>query len=184
MEIMVLSKEQILEPLEVFLRDELGKEWIAQGHSMTGRALKDIDFVSTVTAQAFSLGIWIPHYSYYLDRGVPAENIPFSGTTGHGGKSKYIQGLINYVEKRMGITEISEAKSVAFAIAHTQKKEGMPTRGSYQYSSTGERTRWFSGVVEQKETLIRQTIYRLVDLVISKNWDTMTTKYINLFRSV
>jgi len=92
--------------------------------------------------------------------------------------------LIRYVQKRIGISNIQEAKSVAFAIAHTHKKEGMPSRGSYQFSATGERTRWFTNIVERKETLIRQTVYRLVDLVVSKNWDTLTTKYIQLFRTV
>lgn len=180
----MLTKEEILEPLEILLRDELRKEWVAQGHSMGGKAIEEIDFVSKATADTFSLEVWLPNYGYFLDKGVKAEQIPFSGRSGHGGKSAYIQGLIRYVQKRMGIQELSEAKSVAFAIAHTHKREGMPSIGSERFSKTGERTRWFTNITERKESLIRQTIYRLVELVLMKNWDKMLNKYIQLYKSV
>ena len=56
---------------------------------------------------------------------------------------------MSFVEKRMAITDLRTKKSVAFAIAHTQKKEGMPTRGSYQYSTTGKRTGWINDAFEK-----------------------------------
>ena len=37
----------------------------------------------------------------------------------------------------------------AFAIAKTQKREGMPTKGSYKFSSNGRRKNWRSFTLNQ-----------------------------------
>jgi exonuclease V gamma subunit len=75
--------------------------------------------------------------------GVTAARIPYTPNSGRP-PSKYISGLIDYVQRRMGKSE-KEAKSIAFAIASKHKKEGMPTKTSARFSKTGKRT----GFIEQ-----------------------------------
>jgi len=117
------------------------KELIDQGHYMgPGGLADDIETVINEGITDTTIQVWMRHYAGYLERGVASENIPFSGVTGKGGKSAYIEGLIRFAEKR-GMTN---PKSAAFAIAHKHKAEGMPTRNSYKYSNTGERKGFIS----------------------------------------
>lgn len=119
------------------LRDLLAKELAEQGHRNTGALERSLSYevkrnsdkvVGTMTANM---------YAIFLEFGVPASRIPY--TPGSGAKrSKYIAGLIQYFTTK-GLSD-SEAKSAAFATARAHKREGMPTRASYRFSSNGRRT--------------------------------------------
>lgn len=139
----MVLKEKDIAGLKKLIHDALLAEWKAQGHYMTGKVVEEIDYVITQDLNAFSLTGFMYPYGVYQDQGVSAGNIPFNPGSG-AGKSKYIDGLVRFVQQRMAISDLKEAKSVAFAIAHTHKKEGMPSRGSYQFSSTGKRKEWVS----------------------------------------
>ena len=116
----------------------LREEFAAQGHTLTGKLEESIvsNIVTegdTVTLQGFAV-----YYEEFVNDGVPASKIPYSGNSGAGGESQYIQALIGYAKLRFGVGD-KEATSIAFAIAHKHMKEGMPTASSAQYSKTGER---------------------------------------------
>jgi len=129
----------------------IADEWIAQGHNMTGA------FVASMTAESVnendSLTISIYDntqrgYGVILDNGVAANRIPFY--PGSGNKtSKYISALVLYVKARTGLPD-KECLSIAFAIAHKHKKEGMPTQASSRFSQTGKRTGYVIDATQQE----------------------------------
>jgi hypothetical protein len=56
-----------------------------------------------------------------------------------------------------------EAKSIAFAIASRQKREGMPTRNSARFSSTGKRTGFIEIALDDIEPQLAQLIERGIE---------------------
>lgn len=133
-----------LSELGQFLVDEIGKELAEQGHVLTGKLKQSIEYTTKRLLNGdLELDVRMLAYWVYVERGVRASRIPFSNKRRRGGaggkKSKYIQGLVDFVKKRGMASLDSKALSIAFAIAKTHKKEGMPTRGSYSYSQNGRR---------------------------------------------
>ena len=137
-----------IEKLKKVITELLMEEFEAQGHKMTGKLIDDIEFDAAISETLINITGKLYPYGNILNRGVKSENIPFSGTGKKGGTSLYIQALKKYAQTRMNISDDKKALGVAFAIAHTQKKEGMPSKGSKEYSSTGSRTEW----IEQAPT--------------------------------
>lgn len=137
---MVLTGKNI-EGLKKLLHDALMDEWKRQGHHMTGKVVEEIDYVVEQDFAGVSIVGMMYAYGGYMNEGVAASSIPFNPGSG-AGKSKYISALIGYVQKRMAVNDLRTAKSVAFAIAHTHKKQGMPSMASSRFSQTGKRTEW------------------------------------------
>lgn len=128
---------QIEKAAQLF-REQLREELKNQGHSNTGKLEKSIAYDIELKAEKIVISMFMNTYGVFMDTGVKASRIPYSGRTGLGGRSKYIEGLISYFRSK-GLNERS-AKGAAFATATIQKREGMPTRNSYTYSSNGRRT--------------------------------------------
>jgi hypothetical protein len=145
---MAVLGEKEIGVIKKLLHDALMAEWRAQGHYITGKVVEEIEYEINQTFEGVSITGLMPAYGGYINEGVSAANIPFSPGSG-AGKSKYIEGLIGFVQKRMAVATLQEAKSVAFAIAHTQKRQGMPTIGSYKYTSTGKRTEWVNDALRK-----------------------------------
>lgn len=132
----MIGKQTIL-AIDKKIKVDLRKEIVDQGHHLTG-ALEDSIKSNVNLSNDITLDVQANDYIDPLNTGVPASRIPYNSTQSRGGTSKYIQGLIRYAQLRMG-KEGKEAVSIAFAIAKTQEKTGMPTPGSYAYSNTGKR---------------------------------------------
>lgn len=164
-----------MQPLFEAIAEEVNQKlidyWEMQGHLMTdSRFVRELEYqLKDKGIEGFSVG-----YARYVNRGTPAEKVPYQRGSG-AGKSKYIQGLIRYVENRMGLQD-KEAVSVAFAIANKHKKEGMPTDASRQYSQTGQRTNFLDSAFEELER--DGTIERLTDEYFFKVIDQQITKAI------
>jgi hypothetical protein len=120
---------------------ELAIQWARNGHKLTNKLIDDIKVEVKQLADSVVIEVWMYGYGGIQDTGVSAGNIPFSGTGG-GGKSAYIEGLVKYVEMRMGLSD-KEALGVAFAIAYKQKQSGMPIkrkgRGSGWIDKSGDK---------------------------------------------
>lgn len=172
---MVLTDKHIA-GLKAMLNKALLDEWKAQGHHMTGAVVQRIEYEVERTFGAFAIVGRMPAYGGYIQEGVQAGNIPFAPGSG-AGKSKYIEGLMAYVEKRMGISDLQTKKSVAFAIAHTQKREGMPTRGSYQYSNTGQRTNWINIALDKNQSKIGLYIRQFYRQYLQTEFTELITTY-------
>lgn len=178
---MVLSQENI-ELIKDVIVKEVAKSFEVQGHKMAGALINNIQWVTTESTDKILMQMLMQMYGIYLDRGVKAENIPYTPPSGRGGKSKYIEGLIRYVEKRIGLSG-REAKSVAFAIANVQKKQGMPTRGSYRFSKNGKRTGFFTDSVTAKESVIESLMKKTFERIFIGRIENKITTMVRKFNS-
>ena len=140
--------ESLLKDIMVELQTALRTEADAQGHRNTGKLSDSIRFEISADGIHAVGRMYVAEYGIYVNVGVTADRIPFGKGGGTpGGTSQYIQGLIEYWEDR-GLSG-REAIGAAFALAHVHEREGMPSRASYQYSSTGERTGFVNRVLEK-----------------------------------
>jgi hypothetical protein len=148
--------EDLIRAIEPKLKDiaekvrlDLATELEQQGHRLSGKLEKSISYEILQEANAFVIAFDYLKYGIYVNNGVSPQNIPFSGRTGRGGTSKYIQALIDYAQAR----GMNKPVSAAFAIAHKHKREGMPTKASRRFSANGRRTGFQNQVIEdvQKE---------------------------------
>ena len=140
--------KQLLDNIGEKLKEWLIDEWDQQGHKMNQSKFESEIEHKVEGNKVTILGV---HYAEYIDRGVTSQNIPYSPGSKSGAKtSKYIQGLADYVLKRMGIGG-AQGLSIAFAIAKTHKKEGMPTDGSYKDTKTGQRTGFIDAMLMKRD---------------------------------
>lgn len=154
--------------------DAVAIAWKAQGHNLTGKAIQELETrVIDVRGVTIIQG-YIVDYMANINEGVPASRIPYSPGSG-ARTSKYISGLIDYVKRRMGKSD-REAKSIAFAIASKHKREGMPTRNSARFSSTGKRTGFIEAALEGIEPklaeMIELAVQESIELVIESFFKT------------
>lgn len=151
-ELFIASVEAELRRVLNFIAEQVKDEFKKQGHTLTG-ALEENIRIEIHKLNSRVIGeLWINDYYKYVDQGVPSERIPYSGPGG-GGTSKYIEALYEYAKIRMGVSE-DDALGVAFAIANTHKKEGMPTHASGAFSSTGNRTGFFTSTLKDNEAAV------------------------------
>ena len=124
-----------------FLKGKIIEELAQQGHRASGALEKSIEALVEEKGSILVGKILMSDYSIYLDKGVKPERVPFN--PGSGAKSsKYIDALIEWSRWiKPGLSE-RERKSFAFAVAHTAKREGHPTSGSYAFSQNGRRKSW------------------------------------------
>lgn len=173
---------QEVESLTNIIREVLMDEWEAQGHKMTGKVINDLEFKYEQTADSITITGLMYAYANIIAAGVKKDRIPFSGTKkpgqGTGKTSLYIMALQEWVKNRMNINDDKEGLSIAFAIAKTQKKYGMPTPASVYYSKTGQRTDFIGQALEKSEGRISEAIAQwskerlLVNLdVILSRWE-------------
>jgi hypothetical protein len=140
---MLEGLQKMSEDISLLAITVVANEWRAQGHELSGSAVKQMETVIREEIATIVIEGYIPDYMAINNSGVTAARIPYTPNSGRP-PSKYISGLIDYVKRRMGKSD-KEAKGIAFAIASKHKKEGMPTKASVRYSSTGKRT----GFIEQ-----------------------------------
>jgi hypothetical protein len=149
------------------------KAFIMQGHKMTGALNDSIEYKVNATMNSVMLEFLMLDYGMIQNFGVTPERIPFN--PGSGAKSsKYIDGLKRFAKLKLGKND-KEAERVAFAIAYKQKQEGMPTRGSYKYSSTGKRTGAVLDALKDSEDEVQKLINKAFEeLLIGKFYDVIT----------
>lgn len=161
-------QKTIKQALEL-VRIEIITELIAQGHYATGELAKSVEVILSEANDEIHAEIYILERYLYVE--YVTRNIPFGGN--HKPlrnrapiKSKYIQALIKFFEQKGA----SNPKSAAFATAYTQRKEGRPTRRSYQFSRTGSRTGFLSNALSDIEQRIYDQLgvyfYNLVNIII------------------
>jgi hypothetical protein len=137
------SLQKLADDISVLAITVVANEWRAQGHELSGSAVKQMETLVRMEINTLVIEGLVPNYMAINNSGVTAARIPYTPNSGRP-PSKYISGLIDYVKRRMGKSD-KEAKGIAFAIASKHKKEGMPTKGSVRFSTTGKRT----GFIEQ-----------------------------------
>ena len=178
---MIESKEIAnpkIENLKKVISKALMDEFTAQGHKMTGAIVKDIEYQKEYKGKSLILTGKMYPYGMIVQAGVTADKIPYDPNRRTGaGTSKYIQALILYAKQRMGARSDASAKSIAFAIARTHKKEGMPTKGSHKYSKTGKRKDWILEAMARYEKEITEAVSEVAFEAVSVTFDLIITKY-------
>lgn len=153
------------------LRKRLIVELSAQGHRNTGALEKSLKYDVQREGDKIVAVMTAFDYGLVVEFGVPASRIPYGGSGKKGGTSKYIQGLVRFFGNK-GLSP-REALGAAFATARKHKREGMPTRASYAYSSNGRRTGFVQNTLEQYLPLLASTIGEgaggIVELTIGKD---------------
>jgi hypothetical protein len=154
----------------------LSGELIKQGHRNTGALIDSLE--GKVSSDGLSVQIWGLRYAFSLDRGVKASvvrNRLYRGRTGRGGRSKYIEGLIAYFEKKGA----ADPKAAAFATANKHREEGIPTRESYTYSRTGKRKGFINEALEKNREVIEKRMMteatKKIDKEIEKRVKSLET---------
>lgn len=137
---------------------EIVKQMDEQGHRMTGSFEQSLE----VMADVLSVSGIGNTYGIYLNIGVKANQIRYPYAPAR------IEGLTRFVEHRMGLSG-NEAVGVAYAIATTHAREGMPTSGSYSYSNNGKRTDMIDDAIAVVEPEISEILFDAFKEVIEKN---------------
>ena len=145
---MEASLQKLADDISTLAISVVATEWRAQGHELTGSAVKQMETMIRFEINTLVIEGLVPDYMAINNQGVPANKIPYYPGSGRK-ESKYIKGLMRYVQQRMGKSE-KESKGIAFAIASKHKKEGMPTKTSVtKYSKTGRRTGFIEIALEK-----------------------------------
>jgi hypothetical protein len=140
-----------MERIQGILRTSLEE----RGHVLTGSLRDNILFDVKETPSSVSARMTVPDYGMVVEFGVRPERIPYTpGGPKRGGTSKYIQGLIDYFEKRG--RDSKEAKQAAFATARVHSREGMSTKASARFSSVGKRNAYFTSKREEIEQILQE----------------------------
>ena len=159
-----MNTKELNNPLEDALNAfiaEIKKQYTLQGHVLTGNLVNSLRWEIETGDTKLTGKIYIADYGLYVNNGVSAVNIPFSGGSG-GGTSKYIQGLIRFFLLR-GLGD-DNAKRAAFATARKHKKEGMPTKASSRFSKNGKRTEALDDAIKLKQEATFEALSKQVAL--------------------
>lgn len=130
----------------VFIK-EVQKELLDQGHVNTGKLRDSIRKEVERFPGLIRVTVFMLEYGFAIDKGIKPDRIPYSGFSGSGGTSDYIQGLQDYFITKGLSTD--NALSAAFATANKHKQEGMPTKASFRFSNNGKRTGFFSDPLQK-----------------------------------
>ena len=129
-------------PFASWLTDKIKIEHSRQGHTLTGEAERTLTYQIERKSDLVVISVWGKKYMIKTNRGVKAENVDSWEN------SKL--GLENYSKLRFKVGD-KESKRIAYLIWRKHKKEGMPTKSSYQFSSTGKRTEYIEDVLNSPE---------------------------------
>jgi hypothetical protein len=169
--------ELIVQQIADLALQSIAIAWRAQGHELTGSAVRDMETRIVQTAKGYTIEGYLNDYMASLNTGVPASRIPYSPGSGRP-RSKYIAGLQRYAKMRMGVSD-KEALRIAFAIASKHKREGMPTRASSRFSSTGKRTGFVDAALEGKEKEFEALIFAGVNEAFSVYFENFIKTILN-----
>jgi hypothetical protein len=143
----------LLNKCDELISDELKKELKAQGHYNTGKLESNLDSEKKVVGIDGHLIGTAPYYALILHHGYGPEKATW----------KSFPALIEYFQSK-GKSE-GEAKQIAAATIRTWMKGGMPTPGSYAYSTSGERL----NVIE----IVNKSIGNVIDKTMSDGLDNI-----------
>lgn len=152
---------RFLDAMDEAVIETLAESFRKEGHHMTGKLIDDIHSEVDLIQGGFIINYIAKKYAAYLNFGVKASRIPYSEGSG-ASHSLYIEGLIKYVRLRMGIGDPRMQKSIAFAIARTQKRKGMPIR------TEGKGTQWIDKTKEGVERRLTPLFSDLAEEYIAK----------------
>jgi hypothetical protein len=138
--------ETRLNILGAFLVDKFRNELEAQGHVAKGELINSLRYEVKNTGAGYEINIYGLDYAKYVEMGFGAGHWvnPYA--------------LAEWVETKGIASGEREIKNAAFAIRNKIFKEGMPTRGSYQFSKNGRRKEFIQAVIKAESDYIAKEI--------------------------
>lgn len=123
------------------------KELRDQGHEDTGK------LVNGLTKNVF-------RKSADVIRGEILSNVEYGQYVNDGVQNARYSPkiLVPWVQRVLGISDEDEALSVAWAIKKTHEETGIPSPGSYNYTSNGFRTNWTERSIEMSSREFQEKI--------------------------
>lgn len=131
---------------------EFAKSISEQGHVASGKLISSLETKYIIDEKVIEVQILFEDYGQYVDRGRRSET-----------KRVPISALEEWIRIKGIASEDKEVRSIAFAIQRKIFKEGIPTRNSLKFSSTGKRTDWFNDVVNENEKNIEDLLTEMVE---------------------
>lgn len=122
-----MTANELLQKVDVIIATQLVDELRAQGHYNTGALEESIEGKISTKKGAHVLEGSAAYYAMILHHGFGPEKASW----------KQFPFLVEYFRTK-GFAE-KEAKGIAAATIRTWMREGMPSSGSYAYSSNGRR---------------------------------------------
>ena len=153
---------QDLNKIGFYVVDQLRRTLQIQGHSLTGALEKSIESVSDRLNDGFIIKFYYEQYGTAVDAGISKDRIPYTPGEKRADTSKYIEGLVKYVQQRMNISGDKDALSAAFAIARKHKNEGMSTIASKEFSDTKQRNKWVDNTLERIDEALAEKINDII----------------------
>ncbi len=146
------------------LIEYIDEEFILEGHPNTGTFQESLEGEIIEDGKNIIVNIYGAEYGLYLSEGVQPDKVPYTRKTrgqGKGGTSKYITGLKNWVQTKLGISDEREALSIAFAIAQRHTEEGFPIRDGQIGSAFLEHVK--EKYVEEIKLIIEDVYDEIID---------------------
>lgn len=174
-----------LKPVAEFLQTEHIAQIIDQGHTLTSKLERSVSYVLYSQGNTVGFRMSSAEYGIYVNKGVKRSRIPYGGGrrrrrggTGSGRSSAYIEGLKKFVRLRRMATTEKQVTSIAFAIAAKHKQEGMPTRASARFSSTGKRKGWVDIPLKEKKQDIDKMVSLAGEQQLREQFEQNLTRYL------
>lgn len=154
-----MTISELLKKVDVIISDELKSELRAQGHYNTGKLDQSIEGkVGSSKNKDILIGT-APYYALVLHHGFGPESASF----------KQVPFLTRYFLSK-GYSD-KDAKSFAFATVKKWMVTGMPTPGSFAYSTNGERLNVVSIVKLAVNSKVNSTMSNGLDKIINQKFN-------------
>jgi len=143
----------ILDEIGAKLVQDLGEELAQQGHKASGSLIESLRYEKVSTWDSKGIHVKGNDYGHYLEKRNQWRN-----------KMPPIEPLIDWINilKSKGrFSTVKNVRSLAFAIAKTLKKEGMPTINSYDPTITknGRRIGFIKHTIEKNSKHIKNKLH-------------------------
>lgn len=147
-----------VELIALFVIDFIKAEFVAQGHSNTGKLEDSL----TWKLEGNKINIYGVDYAKWVESGRQkgAKRIP-------------VDALITWVEQRGIASGDKEVKNVAYAIQQKIFQEGSPTNGSLQYSNNGRRDKFITYAIDENSKAIFDKISEVMGAMITGQFEDM-----------
>ena len=137
-----------------------------QGHSLTGESERAMEGIVREQGAKICLEFMFLDRNNITDQGVKASRIKYQYARAR------IAGLTQFALDRGLASSAKQAKQIAYAIATKHKQEGMHTKASRRFSSTGKREGFISDTITEIEsdltTKIENIFFTIVQLTFEK----------------
>jgi hypothetical protein len=154
----------ILSDIEKHLKQMMQFEIKFQQHVASGRMMRSCSVEAGADLQQLEITGYAEDYSGYVSEG-----------RRRGIRGVPLRALINWVIIKGMADSEKKAKSIAFAIMMTIKKEGIPTRNSQRLAP--RRTGWIDAVLEESEDFVNDKLNELYSKEIEIEIVNLFEKY-------